>query len=465
MDSVLGITTLGVLMFSIDTTVVVIALPDILDALHSNLVNMIWVLVSYTFASTVLLLSLGRVADIYGRVRLYNLGFAIFTVGSALSGLSQSDIQLIAARLLQGAGGALLLVNALAIITEVFPARQRGMALGINSMTFGIGAIIGPVLGGVILTVASWPWIFYINVPIGIAGTYLAYRFLRPTPAQCRGEGLDIFGSLTFSFSLLSLLLALTLGSAAGWTSPLILTMLAAFTGLLGFFIFWERRVEHPALDLGIFANRLFSFSVLAAMFQALAIFSVQFLVVFYLQAVRGNSPLSAAFLLLPAPVVQAIVGPLSGRVSDSIGARIPATAGLLIQAIGIFLLSRITVSTPYLYIEIGLALTGLGAGLFFSPNTSAAMGAAPKRRLGVASATLATFRNTGLVTSYALALAVAAASLPLDVSLRLFLGTQVNLGPVLTEAFTQGMHAALVVSGIISLIGAGLSVVRGPRQ
>ncbi len=175
----LGVTSLGVLMTAIDTTVVVLALPPMLADLHSNLVKMIWVIMAYILASTVLLLALGRVADIYGRVRLYNLGFAIFTVGSALCGLARHDTGLIAYRVIQGIGGALLIVNSLAIITEAFPPHERGMAMGCNSITFGTGSIIGPIVGGFILSVASWRWVFLINVPIGLIGTYVGWRYLR----------------------------------------------------------------------------------------------------------------------------------------------------------------------------------------------------------------------------------------------------------------------------------------------
>lgn len=459
---VLGITTIGVFMFAIDTTVVILALPDIMLELHSNLVNMVWVLMSYIFISTVLLLALGRIADIYGRVKLYNLGFIIFTLGSAFCGFSQNDLQLIGSRVFQGIGGALLLVNSLAIITEVFPPNQRGTAMGFNSMTFGTGSIVGPILGGVILAITSWRWIFLINVPIGIIATILAFRYLHEISPRRTGEKLDLAGSLSFSFSLFGLLFALTQSIEFGWDSPMILLALAIFVVGLVFFLFWERRSKCPALDLSLFQSQLFDFSVLAAMFQALAIFAVQFLVVFYLQAVRGNSPLEAALLLLPMPVVQAIAAPFSGRLSDRIGARVPATLGLLIQAFGMFWLSTLTVDSSYLHIATGLTLTGLGGGMFWSPNTSAAMGAAPPDRLGVGSATLATLRNTGMVTSFAIALAVAAGSLPRDLMLKLFIGTSAHLGTDLMAAFVDGMDTALRASVFIALIAATLSWIRG---
>ncbi len=462
---VLSIATLGVLMGAIDSTVVILALPDIMIDLHSNLVRTIWTLMAYIFVSTVLLLAFGRVADIFGRVRLYNLGFAIFTAGSLFCGLSQTDWELIIARVVQGAGGALMMVNSWAMITEAFPPEERGTALGINSMTFGIGATIGPVLGGFILSVASWRWVFFINIPIGTAATYFGYKYLRETSSPRPGERLDWIGCLLFSGSLLALLYGLTQGIEMGWGSYQIIGLFCAAALGLALFVLWEKRVEWPALDLKVFQNRLFDFSVAAATFQSLAIYSVQFIVVFYLQAVRGYSPLTAALLLLPSPVAQAITGPIGGRVSDRVGARIPATVGLLVQSVGVYWLGTTQAQTPYPHIALGLAMVGFGGGLFYSPNTSAALGVSDPGRLGVASATLATLRNTGMVTSFAVALAVAASAMPRSEMLKLFIGTTHHLGRPLAQAFVHGMSAALTVSAGLCIVAAGASLVRGPQQ
>lgn len=458
----LTITTIGVLMVAIDGTVLVLALPDIMKELHANLVSMVWVLMAYIFASTVLLLALGRVADLYGRVRLYNLGFVTFTIGSVLCGFSQTSWELIGSRVIQGSGGALMVVNSLAILTEAFPPYERGTALGVNSMTFGIGGVVGPVLGGFILSITSWRWIFFINVPIGIAGSYFGYRYLRELSAPQRGEHLDPIGFALFGLSLFALLFALTTGVEIGWTSPGILALfVVALAGTVAF-VFWERRSDFPGLDLRLFRSWTYDFAVISATLQSLAVFAVQFLIVFYFQAVRGYDPLRAALLLLPMPIASGTIGPISGRISDRIGARIPATAGLLAQVAGIYWLSTIDPRTPYLPIAAGLALTGVGAGLFYSPNTSSAMSAAHRARLGVASATLATLRNTGMVTSFALTLAVAASAVPREEMLQVFIGTAAHFGTGVMVAFVGGMRAALRVSAIICLAAAVMSSVRG---
>jgi EmrB/QacA subfamily drug resistance transporter len=459
---VLSVTTIGALMAAIDTNIVILALPNMLVDLHADLVEMIWVIMAYILVSTVFLLTFGRVADLFGRVRMYNLGFLVFTVGSALCGLAPNAISLILFRLVQGSGAAMMMVNSIALITEVFPPNQRGRALGINSITFAAGGVLGPILGGLILSAGSWRWIFFINVPIGLFGTVWGFQTLKEMSTHHKGERFDPLGAVTFSLGLVALLLALTLGIQYSWTSPAIVALFVIFLILTPAFLFWEWRARHPVLDLTLFNNRVYSFSVFTAMLQSLALFAVSFLVVFYLQGVRGYDPLTAALLLIPLPVMLAIVAPASGWVADLIGARIPASVGLLIQAAALFWLSHLTATTSYMQIAAALGLMGLGGGLFWSPNTSAAMSASPRHRLGVASATLATLRQAGMVTSFALSLAVAASSLPRDVMFKLFVGTNVALGSQVMQSFVVGMNHAFSVSIVLCLLAAVLSLVRG---
>jgi len=462
----LGVTTVGTLMAAIDSTIVVLALPDMMVKLHAELIVMVWVIMAYILISTVFLLAFGRVADMLGRARMYNLGFVIFTVGSALCGIAGGAIQLILFRLVQGAGGAMMLVNGSAIITEAFPARQRGRALGINSIAWAAGGVAGPLLGGLILSAADWRWIFYINVPIGIAGSVWGYRVLRELSPPARNERFDAGGATAFSVGLLALLVALTRGIEAGWTSLPILSLFALFVVMLVLFLARERRIEFPVLDLGLFRSRVYNFAVLASMLQSLAIFSVNFLIIFYLQGVRGYSPLTAALMLIPLPLVSSVVGPLSGLLSDRIGARVPATIGLLVQAAALVLfIAQLSPDSSYAVIACGLALMGLGGGLFWSPNTSAAMGSAPVARLGIASATLATLRQTGMVTSFALALAVAAGTLPKEVAMQLFVGTNIALGSAPMQAFIIGMKSAFSVSVGLCLVAALMSLARGKDE
>jgi EmrB/QacA subfamily drug resistance transporter len=462
---VLSVTTIGALMAAIDSNIVMLALPQMMTSLHADLVEMTWVIMGYILVSTVILLALGRVADMLGRVRMYNLGFITFTVGSILCGVSQSATQLIIARLVQGAGGAMMVVNSAALLTEVFPPDERGRALGINGITFSAGGVLGPVLGGLILSAASWRWIFFINVPIGIVGTLWSFLALREVTPRKTGERFDALGAGAFSLGLLALLGALSLGIGAGWTSAPIIALFLFFAAMAALFIWHERRTASPVLDFSLFRSRAYTFSTLAALMQSLAMFAVNFLIVFYLQAVRGYDPLRAALLLIPMPIVMAVVAPFSGILADRIGARLPATLGVVIQGVTLLGFLLLRADTPYLYIALGLAAMGLGSGLFFSPNTSAAMNAAPRHRLGIASAALAMLRQTGMVISLALAMAVAAGSLPRDDMMKLFIGTNIVMGSTTMQSFVVGMHGAFTVSLALSIVAALLSFVRGKEN
>src|SRR5512140_917097 len=462
---VLSVTTIGALMAAIDSTIVILGLPDMMVKLHADLVEMIWVIMAYILVSTVFLLTFGRIADIFGRVRMYNLGFVVFTIGSALCGFSGNATSLILSRMVQGAGAAMMVVNSVAIITEVFPPNERGKALGINAVTFSFGGVAGPILGGLILTLADWRWIFFINVPIGIFGAVWGYRVLKEMSIRKKGEGFDIPGALSFSIGLTALLIALTLGIQASFTSPIILALFAVFLVGVGFFLWWERRAKAPVVDLTLFRDRIYNFSVLSAMIQSLALFAVDFLIVFYLQGVLGYDALKAALLLIPLPVMTSIIAPIGGNIADRIGARVPATIGLLIQGAALVWFTRLTPTSPYWMTAIGLGIMGLGGGLFYPPNTSAAMNAAPKNRLGIASATLATLRQAGMVTSFALSLAIAAGSLPREVMMQLFVGNNVTLGSAPMLAFVSGMHNAFLFSIILVVVAAVISFVRGKED
>src|SRR5437588_2421271 len=335
----LSVTTVGSLMVAIDSTIVILALPNMLQDLHSDLVRMTWVIIGYLMVSTVLQLTFGRMADMFGRVKLYNLGFIVFTIGSVLCGLAQGDLMLIAARLVQGIGGAMLSANAMAIVTEVFPPEQRGQAMGINAITWGAGSVLGPVLGGFILAFTTWRWIFLVNLPIGIVGILAAYLLLHDIQPNPRGERFDLIGALLFTVGLTCLLLGLTGGIGSGWLSPSILTLVAVALLALVAFVIRERRVAYPMLDLHLFDNRQYAFSVAAATLQSLAVFAMNFLLIFYLQGVRGYSPLTSALLILPLPVLTSVIGPLGGRWADQVGGMIPASIGLALQAMALVVL------------------------------------------------------------------------------------------------------------------------------
>jgi EmrB/QacA subfamily drug resistance transporter len=463
---VLSVTTLGAAMAAIDSSIVILALPQMLFSLHSDLLTMVWVIMGYILMSTVTLALFGRLADMFGRVRLYNLGFVVFTAGSVLCAISQTGLELVFLRLLQGLGGAMLLSNSAAIITEVFPPEQRGRALGINGITWAIGGILGPVLGGLILAAASWRWIFLINLPIGVFGTAWAHLALHEVSTPARTERFDVAGMGLFSSSLICLLVALTQGVSWGWMSERVLALFAGAVVFAAAFVAWNRRSTSPFLDFSLFGSKVFTYGTFAAILQSLGLFAVSFLVVFYLQAARGDSPLHAALLILPLPIVQSVVGPIGGTIADRTGARLPAAIGLALQALGATFLATLSTHSSYLHLDAALVILGIGGGLFWSPNTSAVMSAAPRHRLGVGSATLASFRQVGMVTSFALTLAVAAATMPPRAIGSLFLGSNEFLTPAVAADFTHGISVALSVSVVIVLVAFVLILVGGePRE
>ena len=240
----LSVTTVGAMMAAIDSTIVILGLPNMMVDLHADLIEMVWVIMGYILVSTVFLLTFGRIADMLGRVRMYNLGFVTFTIGSMLCGISGNAAQLIGFRLIQGSGAAMMVVNSVAILTEVFPPNERGRALGINAVTWAAGGVLGPVLGGLILDAGSWRWIFFINLPIGVFGALWGYLVLKEQSARKQGENFDFWGAGAFSLSLVSILLALTLGIQFGWTSLPIELLFALFAGMLGLFLWSSNTPE-----------------------------------------------------------------------------------------------------------------------------------------------------------------------------------------------------------------------------
>ena len=309
------VVVVGVLITAIDTTIVVLALPEIQRSLHIGLASVIWVIISYLLMITLLSTQVGRLGDMFGRVRMYEAGFVVFIVGSAACALAWNELSLVVFRLAQGVGGALITANSGAVIADTFPKEQRGRAYGFNSIGFNTGAVLGVVLGGVIVTYVSWRWIFWINVPIGIGAVVVAKRVLLDRGGRERRR-LDWWGMVTLGLGLFGLLWAMVKLTS----EPLDLQVSAFFVGgLITLLVFWwiERSTSEPMLELKLFRVPTMTPSLLAAMFQSLANFAVLFLLLMYLQGVRQLSPIHASLLLVPGYVVGGVVGPFAGRFAD----------------------------------------------------------------------------------------------------------------------------------------------------
>ncbi|HEV2166901.1 MAG TPA: MFS transporter, partial [Thermoplasmata archaeon] len=344
----LGVVCIGSLMGSIDSTVLLIAFPSIARELRADLVTMVWVIMIYILMGTALVLSLGRLSDMKGRKRLYIWGFVVFVLGSLFSGLAQTGLELVAFRGIQGVGGAMLVANSFAILSDAFPPNERGRAFGINSVVWGTGSVVGFALGGVILAITTWRWIFFINIPIGVAAIALAAAVLRESVTPDPKETFDFPAAALFIGALALFLLGITEGILNGWGARATVVPLVLAIPALAGFLAWEGLVsKDPILPFSLFRDWLFSASLLSSVLQGIALFATNFLLMVYFQGIRGISVLNAAYLLIPLSVALGIVGPFGGRLSDRYGARVISTVGLLVQAGAFFGLGSLASSTP----------------------------------------------------------------------------------------------------------------------
>jgi MFS family permease len=439
--SVLTNTTMGMLMATVNASILIISLPAIFDGLKldplapGNVSYLLWMLMGYMLVTAVLVVTLGRLGDMFGRVKIYNSGFAVFTVASIALALvpfggAGGAIWLIAFRIAQGVGGAMIMANSTAIITDAFPARQRGTALGVNQVAGLAGSFIGLVLGGVL---SAWNWraIFWVSVIVGAIGTFWAYRNLQETAARRSGVKVDWWGNLTLAVGLTALLAAITYGiqpyggHTEGWTNPMVLTGLIGGIVLLVIFGVLETRVEQPMFRLSLFKIQAVWAGNVAALLNAIARGGLQFMLIIWLQGIwlplHGYSfestPLWAGIYLLPLTVGFVVAGPVSGFLSDRYGAKLFATGGLVIMAAGFVGLLFIPIDFSYPVFAVLLFVNGVGSGLFSAPNTTAVMNAVPADQRGVASGIRATFQNGGMVLSigvfFSLLVAGLSSSLP----------------------------------------------------
>ncbi|HKV89587.1 MAG TPA: MFS transporter [Thermoplasmata archaeon] len=467
----LAVVCVGSLMGAIDSTVLIIAFPAIARDLSASLAEMVWAIMIYTLMGTALVLSLGRVADMKGRKRMYNAGFVVFILGSALCGLAPDGLSLVVFRGVQGIGGALLVANSFAILSDVFPPNERGRAFGVISVVWGAGSVLGIGLGGLILSFASWRWIFWINVPIGVAATGLAFLILRESVTPNPKDTFDIPAAVLFTAGLAALLLGITEGILNGWTAPITIDPLLGAVPLLVAFLLWEGYVSRdPILPFDLFRSWLFSASLISSVLQGIALFATNFLLMVYFQGIRGVPVLTAAFLLIPLSATLSVFGPVGGRLSDRYGARVVSTIGLVIQGAVLFAFSTLEATTSLWVVAGYEAALGVGGGLFFPANTSAVMSGVPRPRYGVASGVMMTLRNSSMALSFAVGLIALTASLPAGTAAAIFGGTfspqmQASLGlsnAALSAVFIGGMRTVFRLAAVLVLASALFSALRG---
>jgi len=455
----LAVVMTGVLITAVDTTIVILALPEIERGLTIDLASVIWVVIGYLLVITLLATQVGRLGDMFGRVRMYEAGFVIFIAGSALCALSWDGSSMIGFRIVQALGGALITSNSGAVIADLFPPHLRGRAYGFNGIGWSAGAVLGIVLGGVIVTYISWRWIFWINVPIGVAAVLLAVRVLHDQ-GERRQHHLDLPGMVSLGLGLFGVLWATTQLATTAFDGRIAGYLLGGVAFLAVFGIVEWRQAE-PMLNLSLLRVPTMAPSLLAALFQGLANYAVLFLVIMYLQGPRGLTALNASLLLVPGYLVGGCIGPFAGRLADRVGPVIPATSGLAVQVVALFIYAHLANDTGLWVVVAGSVVNGLGASSFFPANTSAVMKASPRHLFGISSGMLRTFANVGMVFSFSMAIVLASQSIPRRLAFAIFVGST-SLHGAPAAAFTTGLHSAFYGSMVLMAVAAVLSATRG---
>ena len=392
---VMASVAMSIFLATIDGSIVNVALPTLVRELQSDFPTVQWVVLAYLLTITTLILSVGRLADIRGKKPLYNAGFVVFTLGSVLCGLAPTVYWLIGFRVLQGVGAALIMALGMAIVTESFPPTERGKAIGITGGIVSIGIIAGPTLGGLLIEWLSWHWIFFVNLPIGLLGTWMAWRYV-PAVKPAGGQKFDYWGGLTLFISLFALLLALTLGQDRGFSDGLILLLFGAWFIFTLLFIVIELNTAQPMIHLSLFRNRLFSINLITGFMSFIAISGTFILLPFYLEDVLGYDVAQVGLLLAVVPVALGVLSPISGTLSDRFGSRPIIVIGLILLLIGYYTISTLNAQTTAAGYILRLLPLGLGMGIFMSPNNSAIMGAASRQQLGIVSGLLSISRTLG---------------------------------------------------------------------
>jgi EmrB/QacA subfamily drug resistance transporter len=459
----LSCTSLGMLLAATNSGTLIIALPDLERSLHTSLLALVWVILAYMIASTVLVLTAGRLSDLFGRKRAYIGGFVVFGVASLGAGFSPDATVLILWRILQGIGSAFLFANAAALVTDAFPKEQLGLAMGANTMVAAVGLVLGPVLGGALVSI-SWHWVFWFNVPLALAGATWGGLILHEQAKPDTVRGYDVLGTVTFVIGLTGLVLGVSRGGISGWDDAIVIVGLILAVMLLPLWVLIESRSRAPMLDLSIFRNRLFAAATAAAFLSGLARFALMFLFVFYYQGAQGADPITAGIRLIPLALGMLISSPIAGVYADRHGSRGLAAAGMAVTAIGLGAMTTLEVNSAYWESGLWLLIVGVGSGMFNSPNTAAMMGTVPARRRGIAAGARTLLQNTGAVLSIAFVLAIVTSAVPKSTLFAIFSGLAKGLSAAKLAPFIANMHIALWVLTATSVLGAVVCLMR-PRH
>jgi EmrB/QacA subfamily drug resistance transporter len=438
----------GLFMIMLDNTIVNVALPSIQRSLHMSLSSLEWIVTAYALTFAALLITGGKLGDLYGRKRMFIAGLVVFTLASLACGLAPSAGFLIGARAVQGVGAALMNPATLSIITATFPPKERGQAIGIWAGVSALALAIGPLIGGLIVDNINWHWIFYVNVPVGVVGIIVSRWVIAESRDTSHEQSIDLPGLVTSGGSLLALSYALIEGNKHGWGSPEIIGLFVGAAVLLAVFIWLELRQRLPMLDLGLFKIGSFAGANIVAMLVSLGMFGVFFFISLYVQNVLGYSPTKAGAIFLPMTILIILIAPIAGKLSDRVGSRWLMGAGMAILGVSLLLYQRIGLHTGFWSLLPQLVLGGVGMALTMSPMTSAAMSSVPVDKAGVGSGVLNSFRQVG-------------GSLGIALMGAILLSYQhpTKSKVVAAQQFVNGLHAALLVSAFIAFAAAAVAV------
>lgn len=449
--TVLLVTTVGIVMSGIDSRIVIVGLPEVAHALNATAEEAIWFTQAYVFGATVAVLVIGRTADIIGRVRIYNIGFGIFTIGSLLTGISQTPEQVILFRVVQGIGSAFISTVSATLITDATPRNELGFAVGINQIAFRAGSMAGLTLSGVILSFLDWRFLFLINVPIGIFGTLWSKGKLKEIASLDRAAPMDWTGFALISVSLSCLLLALTYLAYGASSLNYILAFSVVCIATFALFVYQEIRTEFPLLDLRLLKIPEFTGGSLAALINAIAWGALLLILSLYFQIGLDMSPLQAGILILPFEFSFLSTGPLCGRLSDRHGQGAFMVLGLAVQSAGLFLFSTLGVDSSYVLAVIYMMIFGAGVGIFASPNMSAVMGSVPPNRRGIASAIRTTAWNVGYTVSLNLAIVLLSFTMPYQTVSTLISSEVPTISAANRELFVESLKNAYFWLAVIN--------------
>jgi EmrB/QacA subfamily drug resistance transporter len=442
---ILAVATLVAFVTNLDATIVVVALPRIVSSLHTTVTTGLWTLTGYVLTSTVLLLPAGRFSDSTGRRDTFMVGLGLFSLGTIACGFATSGGELVALRLVQGAGGAFAVATGTPLLAEAFPRRELGRAIGTYSAAWVLGSIIGPVAGGAIVSALGWRWIFFTTAPFGLLGVVLGFVVLHPDRHGPRPR-IDWAGIASFGGSLTALLLALTEGFAWGWSSARTVGLLSLSAALIGAFALLERRRPDALFDVTLLASRVYRSGLTVVIFYATGFFATTFLLTFYLQGSLRFSPLHAGLLLIPLSAPQLVLAPLGGHLADRFGAPRPMLAGLVLLGASSLWLSHLSAQRSDLAVILPLLLMSVANSLAWPSLVKAVLSTVAVERSGVASGMFFTLRNLGTSLSFTLALVVAESSLPHAVAVRIYLGTAGALGGHNAAALARATDAGFLV-------------------